>query len=178
MNIIDNETIIIHRAQKGNQTAFKTLYDAHVVSLFRFLKQFSRDPDEVSEWVQRAFIKAFEHLPAFREEARFSSWLFTLGLNEMRMDRRRSTMLILDPCAREELPAEGQDSEQFTWDATMKTMLDKLDDNKRMVFLLYEVEGYSHTEIAEMLNVGESTSRTILTRAKRQLKELWNQEVC
>jgi DNA-directed RNA polymerase specialized sigma24 family protein len=46
-----------------------------------------------------------------------------------------------------------------------------------MVFLLYEVEGYSHAEIAKILGVGESASRTILTRAKKQLKELWKKEV-
>jgi len=177
MNILENESHIIHRAQSGNQTAFKILYDAYVVSLFRFLKQFSQDTDEVSEWVQRAFIKAFEHLPTFREEARFSSWLFTLGLNEMRMDRRRTTLIVQEHGTLEEVHAKGQDQEEFIWDETMKTLIGALDESKRMVFLLYEVEGYSHGEIAAMLQVQESTSRTILTRAKKQLKELWKQEV-
>lgn len=59
----------------------------------------------------------------------------------------------------------------------MKTLLGELDEHRRMVFLLYEVEGYSHFEIAEMLSVNESTSRTIFVRAKRELKELWKKEV-
>ncbi len=177
MKIIDNETLVLHRAQTGDQKAFKILYDAYVVSLFRFLKQFSKNSDEVEEWVQRAFIKAFNYLPTFREEARFSSWLFKLGLNEMKMDRRRSTFLQIDNSDIEELPTEKQDVEQFTWNEMMKTLLDELGENKRMVFLLYEVEGYSHAEIANILGVGESTSRTILTRAKRELKETWKKEM-
>jgi RNA polymerase sigma factor (sigma-70 family) len=177
MKIIDNEILIIHRAQKGDQKAFKMLYDSNVVSLFRFMKQFSKDSVEVEEWVQRSFIKAYEHLPTFRGDAKFSSWLFRLGLNEMKMDRRRSAILQIDNSEIEEVPSEEQDAEQFAWDAMMKTLLGELDEHKRMVFLLYEVEGYSHAEIAEMLSVGESASRTILTRAKRELKELWKKEV-
>ena len=65
MKINDNETLVIHRAQTGDQKAFKILYDAYVISLFRFLKQFSKDSDEVEEWVQRAFIKAFEYVQRF-----------------------------------------------------------------------------------------------------------------
>ena len=177
MKIIDNEILIIHRAQKGDQKAFKMLYDANVVSLFRFMKQFSKNSVEVEEWVQRSFIKAYEHLPSFRGDAKFSSWLFRLGLNEMKMDRRRSAILQIDNSEIEDLPTEEHDAELFAWDAMMKTWLGELDENKRMVFLLYEVEGYSHSEIAEMLGFGESTSRTILARAKQNLKERWKKEV-
>lgn len=177
MKIIDNEILIIHRAQKGDQKAFKILYDANVVSLFRFMKQFSKNSVDVEEWVQRSFIKAHEHLPTFRGDAKFSSWLFRLGLNEMKMDRRRLAILSIDNSEIEELSSEEQNSDQFEWNEMMKTWLGELDENKRMVFLLYEVEGYSHSEIAEMIGVGESTSRTILMRAKRYLKERWKKEV-
>ena len=58
----------------------------------------------------------------------------------------------------------------------MRTWLEDLDETKRTVFLLYEVEGYSHAEIASMLEIGESTSRTILSRAKQYLKTKWQNE--
>lgn len=75
----------------------------------------------------------------------------------------------------EEEHGAGDDSE-FEWDQVMKGWLDKLDEIKRAVFVLFEVEGYSHAEIAAMLNLKESTSRTILTRTKKWLKEKWNEE--
>lgn len=55
----------------------------------------------------------------------------------------------------------------------MKVFLDQLDETKRIVFILYEVEGYSHAEIASMLGFGESTSRTVLSRTKQFLKKQW-----
>lgn len=66
--------------------------------------------------------------------------------------------------------------DEFEWDATMKTFLHRLDETKRMVFVLYEVEGYSHYEIASLLGFGESTSRTILSRTKQWLKKQWESE--
>jgi RNA polymerase sigma-70 factor (ECF subfamily) len=53
----------------------------------------------------------------------------------------------------------------------------ELDDTKRMVFILYEVEGYSHAEIASVIGIAESSSRTLLTRAKRILQDHWNKEM-
>jgi RNA polymerase sigma-70 factor (ECF subfamily) len=54
--------------------------------------------------------------------------------------------------------------------------MDELDESKRAVFVLYEVEGYSHAEIASMLGIAESSSRTYLARAKRHLQQRWNKE--
>jgi RNA polymerase sigma factor (sigma-70 family) len=58
----------------------------------------------------------------------------------------------------------------------MKTWMDELDETKRAVFILYEVEGYSHAEIGSMLGIAESSSRTLLARAKRFLQQQWNKE--
>ncbi len=63
----------------------------------------------------------------------------------------------------------------FQWDQVMKNWLMQLSEIKRLVFVLYEVEGYSHAEISEMMNITESTSRTILTRTKVWLRKKWNE---
>ena len=86
---MQEEAIWITEAKGGNQKAFRELYDENVSPLFRFLKQFGSDTDQVEEWVQRAYIKAFAHLDSFDGRSRFSSWLFRLALSEMRMDWRR-----------------------------------------------------------------------------------------
>jgi RNA polymerase sigma factor (sigma-70 family) len=173
---MQEESVWISKAKEGSQKAFRALYDTNVAPLFRFLKQFSSDDDQVAEWVQRAFIKAFERLNSFDGRSRFSTWLFTVAMNEMRMDFRRSDFLMF---VSEESETDGasQQSEDFEWRHTMKSLMDALDETKRAVFILYEVEGYSHAEIAVMLGIAESSSRTLLTRAKRFLQDRWNQEV-
>lgn len=170
-----NESFWVNQAKQGNHKAFKALYEGYVVPLFRFMKQFSSDTDEVEDWTQRAFIKAFEHIGTFDGRARFSSWLFKLALNEMKMDRRRATIVPIISI-NEDYSTEQIEPDQFEWNEMMRTWLDDLDETKRMVFVLYEVEGYSHGEIALMLEIGESTSRTILSRTKQHLQNRWQKE--
>lgn len=172
---MQEETVWIKKAKEGNQRAFRELYDANAVQLYRFLRQFAADPDQVEEWVQRAFIKAFRHIGSFQGSSRFSSWLFRLGLNEMKMDVRRKQIVAFVP-AEDEHEDLAHEEERFEWNQMMKLWTDELDENKRGVFILYEVEGYSHAEIASMLGIAESSSRTLLTRAKRFLQERWNRE--
>jgi RNA polymerase sigma-70 factor (ECF subfamily) len=170
------EPHLLVEAADGDQRAYKKLYDRNVTSLFRFLSQFSNSRDEVEDWTQRAFIKAFGNLRGFDGQARFSTWLFRIAINEMKIDRRRSGIVQFQTFGEEEAASQADEEKDFIWNQTMKTWLNELDASKRAVFLLYEVEGYSHAEIASMLQIGESTSRTILTRTKEQLRERWNNE--
>lgn len=166
----------IEQARSGEEKAFRSLYESHVSSLYRFMNQFSRNVPEVEDWVQRAFIRAFRHINQFQGGSRFSSWLFTIAINEMRSDRRRRNLVT--PVGSFEEKSTGSDSsaEQFEWDSTLKVFLDQLDETKRMVFILYEVEGYSHAEIASMLGFGETASRTALSRTKQFLKKALKQK--
>jgi RNA polymerase sigma-70 factor (ECF subfamily) len=172
---MNDESRWIDQAKEGDHKAFKLLYEQYVTPLYRFMRQFSSDPDEAEEWTQRAFIKAFEHLGGFDGRARFSSWLFKLALNEMRMDRRRATIVPFIASNTDEYSPEPE-PDLIEWRETMRTWLEDLDETKRTVFVLYEVEGYSHAEIASLLEIGESTSRTILSRTKQYLKTRWQNE--
>lgn len=169
---MSDETHWIDKARAGERTAFKHLYDHHVDSLFRFLRQFSRQEEETEEWVQRAFIKAFRHLDSFDGRSKFGSWLFRIGINEMKNDRRKhqDNIISLRP---EDLPDSPADEEDFVWQSTMYSLLAELGDTQRMVFTLFEVEGYSHAEISNMLDIAESSSRSLLTRAKHHLRRKW-----
>ncbi len=172
---MQDESVWITKARKGNEKAFRSLYVEHVSPLYRFLKQFSTREEEVEEWVQRAFIKAFEHLETFDGRSRFSTWLFTLAINEMKMDRRRTQVVSFIPL--EDDPASAVDEpEEFEWKQMMKEWVGSLDETKRAVFILYEVEGYSHAEIGTVLGIAESSSRTLLSRAKKYLQDRWTKE--
>jgi RNA polymerase sigma-70 factor (ECF subfamily) len=93
----------------------------------------------------------------------------------MRMDWRRAQTI---PFVSTDEQHESSESatEHIDWNDAMKVWLRDLDETKRAVFMLYEVEGYSHAEIASMLGIAESSSRTMLSRAKRFLQERWNKE--
>lgn len=167
-----DESQHIEKAKQGSHAAFRRLYDMHITPLYRFMRQFETDSDQVEEWVQRAFIKAYINIGQFERTAKFSTWLFRLALNEMKMDRRTMAIIPLETVYDEDYSAVNT-NEEFEWNDLMKAWLAELSETKRMVFLLYEVEGYSHAEIAKMLGVGESTSRTILTRTKQFLQTQW-----
>jgi RNA polymerase sigma-70 factor (ECF subfamily) len=93
-------------------------------------------------------------------------------MNEMKTDKRRPNLVMLtaDELHEEAGPAE---EERFLWHDAMHRLLGVLDETKRSLFVLYEVEGYSHAEIAEILGIGQNASRTILCRVKHALRTQW-----
>jgi RNA polymerase sigma-70 factor (ECF subfamily) len=165
---------LIQKARTGDQRAFRQLYDRNVVPLYRFLRQFAVSTAETEEWVQRTFIKAFGSLDAFRGDSKFSSWIIRIGINEMRMDKRKHSFA--EPMENG-FDISAVDDQSFEWEHSMTQWLHDLGELQRMVFVLYEVEGFSHAEIAGMLEIGESTSRTLLSRAKHYLRKCWSKEM-
>jgi len=163
-------------ARTGDQRAYRSLYDIHVDPLFRFLQRFGADRAEVQDWVQRAFIRAFAKLDQFDGHSSFATWLFRIGVNEMNMDHRKKSIVepLTDAAGTASHASEPID--EFLWEHTMHGWLNALDPTKKSVFILHEVEGFAHGEIAEILDITESHSRTILTRVRHYLKEQWEKE--
>ncbi len=170
------EQLLIQKSRAGDHSAFRTLYDQNVIQLFRFMRQFTDNEEQIKDWVQRAFIKAHEKLHTFDGISMFSTWLFKLALNEMRMDFRRAKIVSFIPVTDLHESIHEDDGASFEWDMMMKQWLSELDETKRGIFILYEVEGYSHAEIADFLQIKESTSRTLLTRTRQFLRRRWEEE--
>ncbi len=165
------ESALIRQIKSGDSQAYKLLYDAHIDYLYRFLKQFRKSDSDVQDLVQRAFIKAYEGLDAFNHRSTFKTWLFRIALNEMRSDARRNSIISFVDSEEVDDAVSSNEEETLAWNATLRSLFEQLDETKRIVFVLYEVEGYSHAEIAVMLHFGESTSRTILARTKQWLRK-------
>jgi RNA polymerase sigma-70 factor (ECF subfamily) len=123
---MQQETLWITKAKGGDHNSFRALYDLHVAPLYRFLRQFASESAEVEEWVQRTFVKAYERLGSFDGRSRFSTWLFALGINEMRMDRRRAQRAPIGPMTDEEIPASTNGTDEFEWDETMQAWMEEL----------------------------------------------------
>ncbi len=170
------DSVLVEKAKSGDWRAYKELYERHAGPLYRFMRQYSADVTEVEEWVQRSFIKAYSHLASFTGASRFSTWLFTIGLNEMKTDRRRPDLVAFNSEDLNNYDGDSAEHDDFLWHDALRKLVDRMDETKKTVFLLYEVEGYSHAEIATMMGVGETASRTILHRARQWLKREWQSE--
>ncbi len=168
-----SEKEVLLKARKGNNKAFKILYEQNVNSLFRFLMQFSKDDDIVADCVQTAFIKAFSNIENFRGASRFSTWLFSIGINVMKDTLRSFYLQKKNDEMIENLDLHAEDIHDFEWHHDMRYLLEDIDDEKKAIFILHEVEGYSHNEIAEILGISEQNSRTRLSRTKQYLRVKW-----
>ena len=167
--------ILVDNAKEGNQKAYKELFDENVNNLYRYLRQFSNDRDQVDDWVQRAFIKAFKNILSFHGNSTFRTWLFKIGINEMRSDIRTSSKKSSDEFEENLHGDQIEPENNFEWHEEMKWLLSDLDETKKNIFILYEVEGYKHNEIADMLDISESASKTILHRTRKILQDKWLQ---
>ena len=163
----------VRRAQAGDLAAFEQLYRENVGRVYALCFRMSSDPSLAEELAQDVFVRAWEKLGSFRGESAFSSWLYPLAVNvalsERRARRRRTSRVMatddLTPFDKGETPH----GPEIGFD--LERALASLPPGARSVFLLHDVEGYRHEEIAEMTGVATGTSKAQLHRARRLLRE-------
>jgi RNA polymerase sigma-70 factor (ECF subfamily) len=164
---------LIARVLDGDPSAERRLYDAHVDRVFRLVYRMAGDLDRAKDYTQETFIRAFSRLAEFRGEAALSTWIgsiaISVALNGLRKVRRmRDREVALD-----DAPQMGRLSAEAEPD--LKTRLaqaiDGLPDGYRAVFVMHDVEGYTHEEIASSLGVHPGTSKAQLFRARARLRE-------
>jgi RNA polymerase sigma-70 factor, ECF subfamily len=164
----------IRRAQAGDVDAFELLYrefSGRVFALCIRLK--AGDRTEATELVQDVFIKAWRRLDTFRGDSAFSSWLHRLAVNTMlqnaRSDNRR-TARVLSMEDTSLLPGAARSS-GVDLKMDMEEAVASLPKGARLAFVLHDVEGYQHQEIAEQLGVSVGTVKAQLHRARRLLRD-------
>lgn len=161
-------------AGAGSVEAFERLYRANVDRIFALCLRLTGDRVRAEELTQDVFVRAWEKLGSFRGESAFSTWLHRLAINVVlgsrRSDGRRASRILFA----EDLsiyegsgvpPAET--GARLDLEAAMAT----LPESSRTVFVMHEVEGYTHQEIAEMTGRAEGTCKALLHRARAILKE-------
>jgi RNA polymerase sigma-70 factor (ECF subfamily) len=158
----------IRLAIAGDQGAYKRLYLRHVDALFHFMMQFSDDRETVRDWVQQAFIRAFSKLDQFEGRSGFKTWLYQIAINEMRQSLRGLTF---DKVSIDDHPHLEQEEVEISDWISLRDRIRQLPERQRLVLLMHDVEGFSHSEIAITLGINESSSRAILSRTKHQLRE-------
>ncbi len=164
----------VAQAQEGSLPSFERLYRDNVDRVYALCLRLSGDAAQAEELTQDVFVRAWEKLDSFRGDSAFSTWLHRLAINvvlgQRRSDGRRGSRVIFaDDLSIYEsrdanTPAVGQ---RMDLEAAMAS----LPDGTRAVFVMHEVEGYTHEEIARMTGRAEGTCKALLHRARKLLRE-------
>jgi RNA polymerase sigma-70 factor, ECF subfamily len=164
----------VRRAQSGDVDAFELLYREHSGRIYALcLRLKAGDSSDATELMQDVFIRAWRQLSTFRGDCAFSSWLHRLAVNTMlenaRGDGRRvARVLPMDDTSR---LAGAARSSGVELKMDMENAIASLPKGARLAFVLHDVEGYQHQEIAEQLSVSVGTVKAQLHRARRLLRE-------
>jgi len=167
------ELRLVRAAQDGDLSAFERLYRDNERKVFGLCFRLSSDPALAEELTQEVFVRAWRKLKSFRGESAFSSWLYPLTVNVARSERRsrqRRTARIVateDPVSLERTPVAPAPEAGFDLEKAMAA----LPPGARAVFVLHDVEGRTHEEIAALLKLATGTSKAQLFRARRLLRE-------
>ena len=157
-------------AASGDTSAFERIYRSHLARIHSLVRRMlgSADADEVT---QDVFVRAWQKLHTFRGEAAFGTWLHRLAVNvvieRFRTDQVRRARLRDGDDIFEMLPAPAQ---RRDIGMDFEAALEKLPDGAREIFVLHDVEGYKHHEIATLLEISAGTSKAQLHRARMMLR--------
>jgi RNA polymerase sigma-70 factor (ECF subfamily) len=164
---------LVARAQAGDQMAFRDLYRQHAGRVYALCLRLTGDANDAEERTQDVFVRLWDKVRSFRGESAFSSWLHRLAVNVVLNERRttgrreRRVMPSEDPALLEK--QRGNPTEGLSID--LERAIAELPDGAREVFVLFDIEGYGHGEIAQLVGIAEGTSKAQLFRARRLLRE-------
>lgn len=170
------EDKIIAEALGGSEAAFKNLYDSYKKSFFLICLRYASNKEEAEDMLQDSFITIFKELHQYdRTKGSFYSWGSRVVINTNLQSLRKKKLNIQSAEQCEEIIKITTNDQDVLSEMEMKQMilaLQKMPVGYRTVFNLYHIEGYSHSEIAELLGITESTSRTQLMKSKTVAKNI------
>ena len=176
---------LVERAQRGDKHAFELLVAKYQRKLGRLLSRFIRDPAEVEDVAQEAFIKAYRALPSFRGDSAFYTWLYRIGINTAKnylvaTGRRAPTSTQFDSEEAENFEDADQLRDLNTPEAELMTKqiattvnqtLEQLPEELRTAITLREIEGMSYEDIASVMNCPIGTVRSRIFRARETIAQ-------
>ena len=163
---------LIARVQAGDPAGEREFYDRHIDRVYRLIYRMSGRSDLALEWTQDTFIRAFDRIGQFRGDSALASWVHSIAvsvtLNGLRTHKRREAF----SAPLDEAMGAGRWSSDSEPDlkVRMREAIDALPTGTRTVFVMHDVEGYTHEEIGEHLGVAIGTSKSQLSRAREKLR--------
>jgi len=169
----DNHDSLIAKCQEGDIQAFKKLYETEKEKVYNVCFRIHGNHHDAQDSVQDAFVLTFNKIKTFRGDAAFSTWFYRIivntCLNNIRRSKRHSNSRSLDDFEIEK-ERKVQDFQDTSVQMVLEQEIQQLPTGYRTVFILYEIEGFSHEEIGEILNISTNTSKSQLHRGKKILR--------
>jgi RNA polymerase sigma-70 factor, ECF subfamily len=177
-----NEAEAIERAKQGDATAFQALYDRHKRRVYSLCLRMTANTAEAEDLTQEAFLQLYRKIGTFRGESAFSTWLHRLSVNVVLMHLRKKSLPVVPL---EETPQPGEEDapkKDFgTEDLALAGSIDRMQLQRavndlppgyRTIFVLHDVHGYEHNEIAEIVGCSIGNSKSQLHKARMKLRDL------
>jgi RNA polymerase sigma-70 factor, ECF subfamily len=175
-----SEAELIHRAQDGDAEAFGFLFEKHKARVYALCLRMTRNTSEAEDLTQEAFLHVFRKLAAFRADSALSTWLYRVTVNTVLMHFRKKTLCVVsvekannegNPVPRE-FPMTDFRLTGCIDRMALNRALAELPNGYRKIFLLHEVAGYEHREIASFLGCSVGNSKSQLHKARQRIREL------
>ena len=181
----DSDLNLVRRAQEGDADAFSSLFHQHKARIYSVCLRMTNNTAEAEDLTQDAFLQVFRKLSTFRGDSALSTWLYRIAVNTVLMHFRKKALrqISLDEPYNQDVKAVRR--EYGSRDDRLAGSIDRialaraireLPDGYRTIFLLHEVEGYEHQEIAELLDCSVGNSKSQLHKAKLRIRELLGKE--
>ena len=167
-----NDTQLISRVVAGDATAERELYETYVDRIYRLAFRLAGDDELARDFTQATFIRAFEKIGSFRGDSSLSTWLHSIGMSVSLNGLRKTKRLKTREAPMEEGMTIGAMPIQAEPDLKerMARAIDSLSEKYRAVFVMHDVEGYTHEEISGALNIPVGTSKSHLFQARGKLR--------
>jgi RNA polymerase sigma-70 factor, ECF subfamily len=176
---VTSEEQAIALAQRGDAVAFEYLYKAYCRRVYSVCLRMIRNPAEAEDLTQQTFLQLFRKIGTFRSDANFSTWLYRVTVNVvlLYMRHRKPAAAVVEDLeqyiANEEGKRSGGASLSSLVDrVNLRRAISKLSPGCKQQFLLYDLFGYKHREIAERLGCSVGTSKSQLHKARKRLRRL------
>ncbi len=168
-----DESDLIRRVLTGDPAAERALYEAQVDRVYRLAYRMTGEEELAREYTQDTFVRVFQRLGDFRGDAALATWIHSIavsvvlnGLRKVKRARQREVDLDDAPeLTVSQLPAEPK------LRARIRSAIDALSERYRLVFVMHDIEGFTHEEIGSSLQVAVGTSKAMLFRARARLRE-------
>ena len=176
------EAEVIAKAQLGDERCFAALYAQHKRRVFSLCLRMTGNQAQAEDFTQEAFLQLFRKISSFRGDSAFSTWLHRLSVNIVLMQFRKKVLaeISLDETCenqqedkpRREIATRDNLLHGAIERITLQRVIDDLSPGYRIIFILHDVEGYEHNEIAEMLGCSIGNSKSQLHKARMKLRML------
>lgn len=171
----DSELVL--RCQNGERQAQYELYQRYKDWVFNIAYRMSNNRQDAEDITQKVFVRVFGKIESFRGDSAFSSWLYRLAanvcINHFRKEKRRKQSFSnqIEDYERMNSNPVKEETQKVNIRPYLEKAIRALPEGYRMIFILYDMQGYSHKEIGAMLNISEGTSKSQLHKARKELKQ-------